>query len=246
MIVPTMTYKEIYDELDKDKFKIKLRIDKIYPKVVKEFKKLRTFPLMHVDEYKIPATNNQYVIFYYAEKANEIEMPYYTYFGVVFSDNHRFVLFPMERRYQHTPKCDFVDMPQVHVFTSHFLQRYNERYLHNNNLNANQVAGIYILRNWDVITVSMNEEINKKFKEYGESNKHAVRVHDGFCFTETALQYKPSEDGKRENDELYAMMYKYKTFVSERELTDGQKDAIDKEHLELFKYCIENDAKESN
>ena len=132
-------------------------------------------------------------------------------------------------------------MPQVHVFTSHFLQRYNERYLHNDNLTANQVAGMYLLRNRDVITVSMNEEINKNFKEYGESNKHGVRVHDGFCFTKAALQYKPSEDGKRENDELYAMMYKYKTFVSERELTDGQKDAIDKEHLELLKYCMGKD-----
>jgi len=236
-----MTYKEVYDELDKDKFKIKLRMEKFYPKVVKEFKKSRSFPAMHVEDYKIPATNNHYVIFYYAENANEIEKPYCTYFGVVFSDKQRFVLSPMEIRYQHTPKCDFVNMPQVHVFTSHFLQRYNERYLHNDNLTANQVAGMYLLRNRDVITVSMNEEINKNFKEYGESNKHGVRVHDGFCFTKAALQYKPSEDGVREHDKLYAMMYLYTTFVSERELTDGQKDAIDKEHLELLKYCMGKD-----
>lgn len=238
MIVPSMTYKEIYDELDKDRFKIKLRIEKILPKVVKDFKKSRTFPLMHVDEYKIPATNNQYIVFYYAGNESEVEKPYYTYFSVVYSDNQRFVLFPMERRYQHTPKCDFVNMPQVHVFTSHFFQRYNERYLHNNNLTANQVAGIYILRNWDVTTVSLNEDINKNFREYGDSNKHGVRVHDGFCFTKAALHYKPSEDGIREHDELYAMLYLYTTFVSSRELTERQKNAIDKEQIEILKYCL--------
>ena len=37
------------------------------------------------------------------------------------------------------------------------------------------------------------------------------------------------------------MMYQRTTFVSERELTEEQKDAIDEGHLELSKYCMGKD-----
>ncbi len=234
MILPSMTPKEIYDNMDKDKFKVKLRIDKICPKVVKEFKKMKSFPVMYIDEYKIPATNNQYVIFYYARNVSEIEKPFLTYFCILFRESQRFVLYATEREYQHTPKCETIRMPQIHIFTSHFIQRYNERYLHKKNLTSNQVAGLYLLRNWNFVPISLNEDINRNFKEHGDDNKHGVRIPDGFCFTKALLEYQPSEDGIREHDELYAMMFLYTTYVSENELRESQKQAIDKEHIEAL------------
>ena len=59
-----MTWKEMYDDLAQDAKKVQIRIDKIYPKAVKFFKKTRSFPSWYIDEYKIPATNNQYIIFF--------------------------------------------------------------------------------------------------------------------------------------------------------------------------------------
>lgn len=240
MVLPSMTYREIYDDLEKDKSKIKQRINKICPKVVREFKKSKSFPLMHVDEYKIPATNNQYIIFYYARNDREIEKPFYTYFCIMFVDNQRFVLSTIETGYQHTPKCGTIKLPLLNIYTSHFFQRYNERFLYNKNFTANQVAGLYLLRNWNIIPIMLNEDINRNYKEHGEDNTRAVRVPDGLCFTRAALEYQPSKDGIREHDELYAIYYLYTTFVSEQELSESQKNAIDKEHLEVLKSCMED------
>ena len=42
MLLPTMTYKEMYDNLSKDLKKVKIREDYFLPKAIKEFKKGRT------------------------------------------------------------------------------------------------------------------------------------------------------------------------------------------------------------
>ena len=54
-----------------DNPKIQIRIDKIRPKAIKEFKKARTFPVWYIDKYKIPASGNEHIIFYYANKSSK-------------------------------------------------------------------------------------------------------------------------------------------------------------------------------
>ena len=143
--------------------------------------------------------------------------------------------------YKHTPKCESVMLPQLHLYTSHFLQRYNERCLHNSNLTPNKIAGLYLLRNiHHMVPIEINEKINKNIDKHGDYNKHGVYVPDGFCFTKAALQYKPSEDGIKEHDEVFAVMYLYTTFVSNSELSDTQKEAIDKEHWDVLRQCIDS------
>lgn len=39
MILPTMTYKEMYDHLAADKKKVDIKIDYLLPKAIKSFKK---------------------------------------------------------------------------------------------------------------------------------------------------------------------------------------------------------------
>ena len=142
MILPSMTWKEMYDGLVQDAQKVQIRIDKVYPKAVKCFKKSGTFPMWYIDEYKIPSTNNQYIIFYYAGNASEIEKPHYSSFNFVFSGKQRFVIRGMQMGYKHTPNREMVMLPQIHAYSSHFFQRYNERYLHNDKLTPNEIAGL--------------------------------------------------------------------------------------------------------
>lgn len=235
-----MTWKEMYDGLTVDAQKVQIRIDKSYPKAIKLFKKISKFPAWYIDEYKIPTTNNQYIIFFYARNASEVERPHYSSFCFIFSGNQRYVIRGMQMGYQHTPKCKTIMLPQIHIYTSHFFQRYNERCLHKDSLTSNEIAGLYFVRNPFPIPIMLNDEINKNFKEHGAYNKRGIRVHDGFCFTKTALEYQPNEDGIREHDRVYAMMFLYTTFVSERELIDSQKNAINIEHFETMKFCMEN------
>lgn len=233
MILPSMTFKEMYDALNADARKVQIRIDKILPKAIRQFKKSRTFPAMYVDQYRIPSTNNEYILFFYAGNVSEAEQPRYSSFNIFYSDRQRFVIRGMKMGYQHTPKSDLVMLPQIHVYTSHFFQRYNERFLHREELSPNEIAGLFFVRNKQMAQIKLNEAINKRFEEYGEYNC-GVRVDDGFCFTQTALEGKESNDGISEHDIVDAMVFIYATYVNESMMNDTQQIAIEKEHFETF------------
>ena len=89
----------------------------------------------------------------------------------------------------------------------------------------------------------LNEDINRNYKEYGIYNDYGMRVPDGLCFTQTAIEGKESEDGIRENDIIDAMVIIYTTFMNEHNLTDTQKAAINKVHLNTWMNCLEDIAK---
>ena len=229
-----MTWKEMYDGLVADAPKVQIRIDKFYPKAVKLFKKLRTFPSWYIDEYIIPSTNNHYIIFFYAGNISEIEKPHYSSFCIVFSGKQRFVIKGMKMGYKHTPKCETIMLPQIHAYTSHFFQRYNERFLHKDNLTPNEIAGLFFIRNHFPMPINLNEEVNKNYKEYGEHNNRGMRVQDGFCFTQTAIEGKDSEDGIHEHDKVDSMLILYTTFMNESDMSGTQRTAINKEHFEIW------------
>lgn len=239
MILPSMTWKEMFDGLVQDAQKVRIRIDKIYPKAIKYFKKSRSFPTWYIDEYKIPATNNQYIIFFYAGNPIEIDNPHYSSFCIVFSGKQRFVITSMQMGYQHTPKCETILLPQIHAYTSHFFQRYNERFLHKDNITPNEIAGLFLVRNSVPMPIKLSEEINKNFKEHGVHNGRGMRVQDGFCFTQTNLEGEESEDGIHEHDRVDAMLILYTTFMNEADMSDTQRAAINKEHFETLKRCME-------
>lgn len=238
MILPSMTWKEMYDGLATDAQKVQLRIEKSYPKAVRTFKKTRTFPAWYIDEYKIPATINQYIIFYYAGNASEVEKPHYFSFCIVFRGNQRYVIRGMQMGYKHTPKCETIMLPQIHAYTSHFFKRYNERFLHKDTLSPNEIAGIFFIRNPFLMPIMLNEDVNKNYKEHGEHNNRGIRVPDGFCFTRTAIEGCESEDGIHEHDKVDAMLILYTTFMNELDMTDTQRTAINKEHIETWMRCI--------
>jgi len=88
--------------------------------------------------------------------------------------------------------------------------------------------------------IMLNEKVNRNFKEYGEQNDRGMRVPDGFCFTQTAIEGKESADGIREHDEVDAMLILYTTFMNESDMSDTQRTAINNEHLETLKRCMED------
>lgn len=235
-----MSFKEMHNGLVTDSKKVQIRIDKTYPKVVRQFKKSHSFPVSYIDEYKIPATNNQYIIFYYAANPTEAERPRYAPFCVLFSGKQRFVIRGMSMGYRHTPNSEMVMLPQIHAYTSHFFQRYNERFIHKNSMTANEIAGMFFVRNPEVMPIMLNEDVNRNYKEHGSHNDRGIRVRDGFCFTQTAIEGKESEGGIRENDIVDAMAIIYTTFVNEYDMTDTQRAAINKGHLETWMHCLED------
>ncbi len=78
--------------------------------------------------------------------------------------------------------------------------------------------------------ITINAEINKHLKDYGEEAKYGFRVRDGFCFAMSDVQGDISKDGDRKKDKINSMFVLYTTFMNESDMKDTQLAAIYKEH----------------
>ena len=229
-----MTYKEIYDHLAADKQKVDIKKEYLLSKAIKAFRKEPRFPAWQLYEYKIPATNNQYIIYFYAESRTRVEKPEVGSFCIVFNQKQRYVVQWGAGGYRHTPDSELTAIRQIHAYTPHFLQRYKERFLKDDSLTSNQVAARYLSRNKDAMPLQQNDEINRNHEKYGKNGQYAFRVRDGICFSYSVVDGIESEDGDRHKDKINAIYICYTTFMNESKMTEGQRNAIFKEHREKW------------
>ena len=222
-----MSAKEIYDDLEKDSQRIRIWAEKLYPSIIKKFKKSHSFPVWHIEKYDAKYSRNCYYLFYYAANAKEVAKPRCIHYYVAYFDNQRYVVTWGETIHQ-----DGYVLPVVNAYTSHFLDRYKERFLYKKDLSANEAAGIFLVRNILHTPIKMNKNINKHYKNYGDYNDHGMHVTDGFCFTRAALEEK---EGK---DHADAIVIVYTTFMNESNMEEAQRVAINKEHIETLKHCF--------
>lgn len=239
MILPSMTYQEMFDHTANDYEKIQIRKEYLLPKAVKEFKKTKHFPAWIWYEYTIPSTNNKYIIFFHSESRVFIEKPVVDFFSIVYDRNKRFIIQWFWGGYKHTENSPLIMIRQIHAYTNHFLTRYNERFLNDNTLNIVDIACRYLSRNKKYMPIEMSDEINKRLAQYGESAKYGFIVRDGFCFTRSALEVIESEDGNRDNDEVKAMLCIYTTFMPDKGLKASQLTAIDSKYETAFMRCLQ-------
>ena len=230
MLLTSMTYREMYDHLAADKYKVDIKQEYLRPKAIKAFRKTSRFPAWELYEYKIPATNNQYIIYFYAETRTRAEYPEVGSFCIVYADKHRFVVQWGASGYKHTPDSKMVGVRQISAYTSHFFQRYRERFLKDESLSANDVAARYFSRNTTVMPLQQNEGINRNHEKYGEYGKNAFRIRDGICFTYMKAEGMISEDGDRHKDKVDTVYVCYTTFMNESGMTESQRNAIFQEH----------------
>lgn len=234
MILPSMTYKEMYDHLAADKQKVDIKKDYLLHKAIRNFRKASRFPAWELYEYKIPASNNQYIIYFYAENRTRVEKPEIGSFCILFNGKQRFVIRWGASGYKHTTDSSMVAIRQIHAYTSHFLQRYKERLLKEESLSSNEVAARYLSRNTVAMPIEQNDDINRNHEQYGDTGRYAFRVRDGICFAQSSVQGLMSEDGDRHKDKVDAMIVLYTTFMNESKMTDSQRNAIFKEHCEKW------------
>ncbi|WP_288237022.1 hypothetical protein [uncultured Alistipes sp.] len=245
MILPSMTCKEMYDHLAADMQKVEIKKEYLLPKAIKSFRKETRFPAWQLYEYKIPATNNQYIIYFYAESRARAEKPAVDSFFILFDQKKRYVIKWGASGYQHTPDSPMMAIREIHAYTSHFLQRYNERIFKDKSLTANESACRYLSRNTLAVPIQQNEEINLNHEKYGEYGQQAYRVRDGVCFTQSEVKGIMSEDGDRHKDKVDAVLILYTTFMNESKMTAAQRSAIFKEHVQTWMKTYEYYQKES-
>jgi len=240
MIIQSMTFKEVYDHLANDLEKVEYRKKYYLPKAIKEFRKARQFPVWKWYEYETPHSKNKHIIYYYAEDWNSIENPKVGFFADVFFDRKRCIIRLGVSGYKHTPESPIILLRQIQVYSSHFLQRYNERYLKDKSLKSNDLVCRFLARNDIAMPIEITEDINRNIEQYGEGGKEGFIVNDGLCFAQTRLDVNSSEDGDRNKDKVNAVAILYTTFIPRYMMTEGQLFAIEKEHWEKWSQAYLN------
>ena len=247
MILPTMTYKEMYDHLAADKQKVEIKKEYLLPKAVKAFKKRMKFLAWEIYDYTIPSTNNKYVIYFYVESRVRAEKPEVGSCCVIQDEERCYFVEWVAGGYKHTPNQPISLIRQLHIYEPHFLVRYKERFWNDKSLSLKEIVCRYMARNHNPMPIQVNEGINRNHKKYGKNGQQAFRVRDGLCFTKCYLDGEISPDGDREKDRVDAMCIIYKTYVSKSEMPDEQKLAVDKEHfieLKRFAEDVQKQAKD--
>jgi len=210
MIVSNMNLHEVYSNLMDEKRKLEWKRDALLPKAIKTIRRQNTYPAWVMYDYKVPSSGNQYIIYYYAEH------PYANILAdslcVMFDNNKRLII-----------KWTNTDVPEIHVLTSHFLQRYKERFLKAPDLTANEVAVRYLTRNNTMRPINIDEDINKNIKEHGEYAGEGFLVQDGFCFKQSGEETQP--DGSAVRISLFT------TFMPTADMSAKQREAI-------FEECV--------
>ena len=215
MIVANMNLHEVYAVLKGEMQKLDWKRESLFPKAAKEISRLLEFPAIVMYDYKIPSSNNQYIIYFYREHPFAPVLAGYLF--VLFDGNKRFIIKWTEK-----------GIPEVLILTSHFLQRYKERFLKEPELTANEVAVRFLARNRSLKPMAIDERLNKRIEEYGEYAGEGFLVQDGFCF-------KLSGEERMEGDELPIRISFFTTFMPLSEMSSTQREAIFEECLKDMK-----------
>lgn len=246
MITAGMTSKEKYDHLCEDLEKIRYRMTYYRPKAIKEFKNSYTFPAWKTYDYTVQKSNNKYVLVYYVENQFQINNPKEIFFLDYYDGKEHDVVRWVAQAYRQTPDSPLKLVRVLHVFDSHFLQRYKERFLKDMTLNANEVASRFLSRNDVMVQIDVSEEINRSIEKYGELGKWGYKVKDGMCYAKTVFEGIESEDGDVKKNKVDAICILFKTFVTESIMSDNQNYAIRRETWEKWNKSYIDFLKENN
>ena len=164
-----MNLHEVYDTLMSEMPKLDWKREALSQKAHKQMDRRMSYQNYVMYDYRILSSNNQYVIYFYRE--HPLGPVLSGYLCVLFDGTKRFVIKWTDWR-----------KPAIHVLTSHFLQRYKERFLKQPQLSANEVAVRFLSRNFKLKPMAVDERINKHIAQYGEFAGEGYLAPDGFCF----------------------------------------------------------------
>lgn len=205
MIVANMNLHEVYNDLMGEMSKLEWKRDALIRKALAAMKKSDEYPAYAMYDYQIQASKNQYIIYFH------LDHPFAPisggYLSVLFDGSKRYIMQWATR-----------DVPEILVLTSHFLQRYKERFLKQPELSANEVAVRFLSRNRKLRPVPVDERISKRIEEYGEFAGEGFLAADGFCFKLSGEETIEAEDTIR--------ISFFTTFMPLSEMSYSQRDAI--------------------
>ena len=205
MIVANMNLHEVYADLTGEMDKLDWKRDALLKKAVNVLRRSEEFPASVMYDYQVQTSRNQYIIYFYCEHPFAPVLA--GYLCVLYDGNKRYVI-----------KWTDKGIPEILILTSHFLQRYKERFLRQDSLTANEVAVRFLSRNRLLKPMAVDERINKRIEEYGEFAGEGFLAQDGFCFKLSGEETIGGKDPVR--------ISFFTTFMPLSEMSDSQREAI--------------------
>ena len=199
-----MNLHQVYADLMGEMGKLDWKRDALLKKAVNVLRRSEEFPASVMYDYQVQTSKNQYIIYFYREHPFAPVLA--GYLCVLFDGNKRYVI-----------KWTDKGVPEILILTSHFLQRYKERFL-KQELTANEVAVRFLSRNRMLKPMAIDERINKRIEEYGEFAGEGFLAQDGFCFKLSGEETIEGEDPVR--------ISFFTTFMPLSEMSDSQREAI--------------------
>lgn len=232
MIVPSMTNWEVYNELDGDLPKLRIRANTLMAKVTKEFRKRRKFPAWQCYEYTHQESKNNYLISFYAASFKDSEKPVVDYIGVSSDSSGRVIMKWGTWLYRKDDSDTFIGTRAISYYCGHFFSRYRERVWPNVEISTDELVCRYFTRNKNVVPIKLNENIQFRYKEYGEL-QYGMQVNDGICFTNQGCEGDVSTITNRDSNFIACVWYY--TIVSNSLLSERQAEAIAAEGIEFIR-----------
>ena len=241
MIVPTMSYPEIYRVLENAAPKIRYKTEQLRPKAVKHFtREVWTFPAWKTYEYTIPATNDTYIIFFYAADAAAAEKPMAGSFCYLRHWNPwQVMLIPdMSRDLMALP----LGIKFLFTYTRHFFDRYRERYLKNTALTlfdticrffANNGLFFNLCEPDNRLWTAMKDEITQERID----GRCALQIVDGL---ELAQAWESRKPGTTEDSLPDMIAFKALTFIPRSMYFSDQSDSSAEHVVELGKSYLKS------
>lgn len=247
MIVPSMSNLEICNALFADRPKLQIRAKSLISKISKQFKKEGRFPTWKWAEYTHQQSHNRYLICFYAPTLAHADNPDVKYLAFLEENNQRIVVQWGCWMYRKHGSMEAIATRYIGYFSGHFFSRYRERIWKSVDMHFNELLCRYFSRNIPTIPLEMNEDIQRKYKEYGELAKYAFQVPDGTCFIRHWNEGDEATVHEKNSDFISVVLYY--TFVNRGMMTDAQNEAIFKEGTRYirsyYKSLYEDAMKES-
>lgn len=200
MIVPTMTVKEIHEEVFHDLKSLNSKMQYSY----NEFKDLvlgtSNYPFTRCYEL-VTKKNNLLFVEFTARKRSDWRKPILSIYGIYNRQDGKYAFSPT------------IDKNILSIYPPHFFSRYRERIVKDDALSNDQIIRHYFKHDWGFMGVKVDEKFKEVYHDFENDSDEAVSfvaaTSLGYCFGE--------KQGK---------INVIKTIISEDMLFDNQKQVF--------------------
>lgn len=199
MIVPSMTVKDIHDELFKDVNSLRDKVENCRKDFKKTVLRSSRYPLTKSYDCKTKEKRNDFVIGFTALKRSNWKAPIIYLYGLYSRPEGKYAA------------SLTLDMKVISIYPPHFFKRYRERIIKDDSISNEDIIRFYFKNDWGFSGAIINKDFESVLHCFESDSEidivnFVAATSQGFCF------------GDKQGD-----VFIFKTIITEDMLFDDQK-----------------------